>query len=60
MIEFHFGLAQIEFMGGITSGRIIFADDDARPQARPARVPSENRSGPHTRPPIGEPVSSQA
>ena len=29
--EFHFGLAQIEFMGEITSGRVIFADDDAEP-----------------------------
>jgi clan AA aspartic protease len=29
--EFRFGLAQIEFMGEITSGRVIFADDDAEP-----------------------------
>jgi clan AA aspartic protease len=26
--EFRFGLAQIEVMGEITSGRVIFADDD--------------------------------
>jgi clan AA aspartic protease len=29
--EFHFGLAQIEFMGEITSGRVIFGNDDAEP-----------------------------
>jgi clan AA aspartic protease len=29
--EFRFGLAQIEFMGEITSGCVIFADDDAEP-----------------------------
>jgi clan AA aspartic protease len=29
--EFQFGLAQIEFMGEITSGRVIFADDDTEP-----------------------------
>ena len=29
--EFHFGLPQIEFMGEITSGRVIFADDNTEP-----------------------------
>ena len=29
--EFEFGLATIRFMGEITSGRIIFAEDDAEP-----------------------------
>lgn len=29
--EFHFGLATIEFMGEITSGRVIFNDDNAEP-----------------------------
>ena len=30
-IEYDFGLAEIEFMGEITSGRIIFGPDDAEP-----------------------------
>lgn len=29
--EYPFGLAQIEFMGEITAGRIIFGPDDATP-----------------------------
>lgn len=29
--EYRFGLAEIEFMGEITSGRIIFGPDDAEP-----------------------------
>jgi len=29
--EYEFGLAQIEFMGEITAGRVIFAPDDAEP-----------------------------
>lgn len=31
MVEYPFGLAVIEFMGEITSGRIIFGPDDAEP-----------------------------
>src|SRR2546423_1114303 len=30
-IEYDFGLAEIEFMGEITSGRIIFGPDDSEP-----------------------------
>ena len=30
-VEYDFGLAEIEFMGEITSGRIIFGPDDAEP-----------------------------
>ena len=30
-IEYDFGLAEIEFMGEITSGRVIFGPDDAEP-----------------------------
>jgi clan AA aspartic protease len=30
-VEYEFGLAEIEFMGEITSGRIIFGPDDAEP-----------------------------
>lgn len=29
--EYDFGLAQIEFMGEITAGRVIFGPDDAEP-----------------------------
>jgi clan AA aspartic protease len=29
--EFEFGLATIQFMGEITSGRVIFGDDDTEP-----------------------------
>lgn len=29
--EYPFGLATIQFMGEITSGRVIFADDDTEP-----------------------------
>ncbi|HEY3137584.1 MAG TPA: clan AA aspartic protease [Blastocatellia bacterium] len=29
--EFDFGLAEIEFMGELTSGRVIFGPDDAEP-----------------------------
>ena len=29
--EYDFGLAEIEFMGEITSGRVIFGPDDAEP-----------------------------
>src|SRR5271155_1608139 len=29
--EFEFGLATIRFMGEITSGRVIFGDDDTEP-----------------------------
>lgn len=29
--EYRFGLATIRFMGEITSGRVIFGDDDAEP-----------------------------
>ena len=29
--EYEFGLAEIEFMGEITSGRVIFGPDDAEP-----------------------------
>src|SRR5713226_8980209 len=29
--EFEFGLAQIEFMGEVTAGRVIFGPDDAEP-----------------------------
>lgn len=31
LIDYEFGLAQIEFMGAITSGRIIFGADDCEP-----------------------------
>ena len=30
-VEYNFGLAEIEFMGEITSGRVIFGPDDAEP-----------------------------
>ena len=30
--EYDFGLAEIEFMGELTSGRVIFGPDDAEPQ----------------------------
>jgi clan AA aspartic protease len=30
-IEYDFGLAEIEFMGEITSGRVIFGPDDCEP-----------------------------
>jgi clan AA aspartic protease len=30
-VEYYFGLAEIEFMGEITSGRVIFGPDDAEP-----------------------------
>jgi clan AA aspartic protease len=30
-VEYSFGLAEIEFMGEITSGRVIFGPDDAEP-----------------------------
>jgi clan AA aspartic protease len=29
--EFQFGLTTIQFMGEVTSGRVIFGDDDAEP-----------------------------
>lgn len=29
--EYNFGLAQIEFMGEVTAGRVIFGPDDAEP-----------------------------
>jgi clan AA aspartic protease len=29
--EYEFGLAQIEFMGEVTAGRVIFGPDDAEP-----------------------------
>jgi predicted aspartyl protease len=31
MDEYEFGLAQFEFMGEITAGRVIFGPDDAEP-----------------------------
>ena len=31
IVEYSFGLAVIEFMGEITSGRVIFGPDDAEP-----------------------------
>ncbi len=31
VIEYEFGLAQIDFMGDITAGRVIFGPDDAEP-----------------------------
>ena len=31
LVEYEFGLAQIEFMGDITAGRVIFGPDDAEP-----------------------------
>jgi hypothetical protein len=31
MVEYDFGLAEIEFMGELTSGRVIFGPDDAEP-----------------------------
>ena len=31
LIEYEFGLAQIDFMGDITAGRVIFGPDDAEP-----------------------------
>src|SRR5713226_2615259 len=30
-VEYDFGLAEIEFMGELTSGRVIFGPDDAEP-----------------------------
>lgn len=30
-VEYDFGLAEIEFMGEVTSGRVIFGPDDADP-----------------------------
>ncbi len=30
-VEYDFGLAEIEFMGELTSGRVIFGPDDADP-----------------------------
>src|SRR5712692_9497486 len=30
-VEYNFGLAEIEFMGEVTSGRVIFGPDDAEP-----------------------------
>ena len=30
-VQYDFGLAEIEFMGEITSGRVIFGPDDAEP-----------------------------
>jgi hypothetical protein len=30
-IEYDFGLAEIEFLGEVTSGRVIFGPDDAEP-----------------------------
>jgi len=30
-VDYEFGLAQIEFMGDITAGRVIFGPDDAEP-----------------------------
>ncbi|ERR1041385_663497 len=30
-LDYEFGLAQIEFMGDITAGRVIFGPDDAEP-----------------------------
>ena len=30
-VEYDFGLAEIEFMGELTSGRVIFAPEDAEP-----------------------------
>ena len=31
IVEYEFGLAQIEFMGEITAGRVIFGPDDVEP-----------------------------
>jgi clan AA aspartic protease len=31
LIEYDFGLAEIEFMGELTSGRVIFGPDDCEP-----------------------------
>jgi clan AA aspartic protease len=31
MVEYDFGLAEIEFMGELTSGRVIFGPDDCEP-----------------------------
>src|SRR5205814_10135732 len=31
LVEYEFGLAQIEFLGDITAGRVIFGPDDAEP-----------------------------
>jgi len=31
LVEYEFGLAQIEFMGDITAGRVIFGPDDVSP-----------------------------
>ena len=31
LVEYQFGLAQIEFMGDITAGRVIFGPEDAEP-----------------------------
>lgn len=31
VVEYEFGLAQIEFMGDITAGRVIFGPEDAEP-----------------------------
>ena len=31
LVEYEFGLAQIEFMGDITAGRVIFGPEDAEP-----------------------------
>lgn len=30
-VEYDFGLAEIEFMGELTSGRVIFGPDDSEP-----------------------------
>lgn len=30
-VEYDFGLAEIEFMGELTSGRVIFGSDDCEP-----------------------------
>ena len=31
VVEYEFGLAQIEFMGEITAGRVLFGPDDVEP-----------------------------
>jgi clan AA aspartic protease len=31
LVEYSFGIAQIEFMGEVTAGRVIFGPDDAEP-----------------------------
>lgn len=40
LVEYEFGLAQIEFMGDITAGRVIFGPDDAEPLLGVAQLES--------------------